>query len=56
VWDAHVVTTLALSPLIFDWASNALRATVLTPFVLKRRDRVARIWSASSCSRCGSLR
>lgn len=45
VWDAYAVTTLALSPLLFDWASNAVRATLLAPYAIGRRERVVSIWA-----------
>ncbi|WP_406692355.1 DMT family transporter [Saccharopolyspora sp. ID03-671] len=45
VWDAHAVTGLALSPLLFDWANNFTRSALLSPYAIRRRDVLARIWS-----------
>ncbi|SFS93719.1 EamA family transporter [Saccharopolyspora flava] len=45
VWDAHAVTGLALSPLLFDWANNLSRSVLLGPYALRRREALARIWS-----------
>ncbi|RRO19322.1 EamA family transporter [Saccharopolyspora rhizosphaerae] len=45
VWDAHAVTGLALSPLLFDWANNLTRSALLTPYAVVRRDALVRIWS-----------
>ena len=44
VWDAYAVTVLALSPLVFDWSNNAMRALLLTPYAARQRDRIADIW------------
>lgn len=44
VWDSHVVTALALSPLLFDWASNTTRSALLAPLALGRRADVTAIW------------
>lgn len=45
VWDARAVTVLALSPLLFEWASNAARSALLGPYALRRSGRIAEIWS-----------
>lgn len=50
VWDARAVTALALSPLLFDWASNLTRSLLLTPYAAGRRDRIAAVWSAHRLS------
>lgn len=42
VWDAHAVTALALSPLLFDWSSNLIRALLLTPYAGLRWEAVRR--------------
>lgn len=46
VWDSRAVTALALSPLLFDWASNLTRSLLLAPYAAGRRDRIAAVWSA----------
>ena len=44
VLDAAAVTTLAIAPLLFDWCSNAMRWALVSPYVLRRRQRVWRVW------------
>ncbi|GAA2776483.1 EamA family transporter [Saccharopolyspora taberi] len=44
VWDAYAVTALALSPLVFDWANNAMRTFLLAPYAVRQRGRIAGIW------------
>lgn len=45
VWDAHAVTGLALSPLLFDWTSNFARSVFLAPYALSRRGQIASVWT-----------
>ncbi|CAM00765.1 EamA-like transporter family protein [Saccharopolyspora erythraea NRRL 2338] len=45
VWDAYAVTALALPPLLFDWANNAMRALMLSPYAVRQRSAVAEIWT-----------
>ncbi|GLZ76371.1 hypothetical protein Afil01_11780 [Actinorhabdospora filicis] len=45
VWDAWAVGPLAISPFIFDWASNLTRSAVLAPYALRRTDEVRRVWT-----------
>jgi drug/metabolite transporter (DMT)-like permease len=44
VWDAYAVQTLAIPPLLLEWASNLARATMLTPVAAARRAPVAALW------------
>ena len=44
LWDAHAVTALALSPLLFDWSCNLARSVLLTPYALMRRTALADAW------------
>jgi drug/metabolite transporter (DMT)-like permease len=44
VWDAHAVTALALSPLLFDSTSNVARSALLFPYAACRWSQVIRIW------------
>ncbi len=44
LWDRHAVAELAIPPLILDWAANAGRAAILTPFAV-RSGRVREIWA-----------
>ncbi|MFC7342197.1 EamA family transporter [Saccharopolyspora griseoalba] len=44
LWDAHAVTGLALSPLLFDWSSNLARSALLAPYAIARRPALAAVW------------
>lgn len=44
LWDAHAVTTLAVPPLVLLAGTPAVVATLLTPYALRRRTEVRRIW------------
>ncbi|GAA2357825.1 EamA family transporter [Saccharopolyspora halophila] len=44
LWDAHAVTGLALSPLLFDWANNLTRSALLSPYAATRRAALAETW------------
>ncbi|MEX0874726.1 MAG: DMT family transporter [Actinomycetota bacterium] len=46
LWDRHAVAELAIPALILDWAANAVRGALLTPFVLARRAALREIWAA----------
>lgn len=46
VWDKHAVSGLAIHPLLLEWASNAIRSALLTPYALRRWDHVRALWSA----------
>ncbi len=42
--DATAVKTFMIAPVFFDWTTNAMRLTLLTPYALRRRTRVAAVW------------
>src|SRR5699024_2660025 len=44
VWDAWAVGPLAISPLIYDWGSTLTRGVALTPYAMRRREEVRRVW------------
>lgn len=44
-WDAHAVTALGLSPLLFDWGNNTARSAMLLPYAVTRRRRIMEVWS-----------
>ena len=44
LWDRHAVAVLLVPPLILDWAANAGRTAILTPFAMHDRERVRTIW------------
>ncbi|GAA0531861.1 hypothetical protein GCM10011581_16260 [Saccharopolyspora subtropica] len=46
VWDAHAVTGLALSPLLYDWANNLARSALLAPYAVTRREQLTVAWAA----------
>lgn len=43
-WDAYTVTTLAVSPIILDYASAISRAIFLSPYAVTRRSLVWQHW------------
>jgi drug/metabolite transporter (DMT)-like permease len=45
LWDTHAVDALAVAPLVQLWASDTVRALVLTPYVWRRRDIAAATWA-----------
>ncbi|UCE30435.1 MAG: hypothetical protein JSW68_10200 [Burkholderiales bacterium] len=48
LWDANVVTTMALAPLLLDYGNNVSRALLLTPIALGRRDQTRDAWRQGS--------
>jgi drug/metabolite transporter (DMT)-like permease len=44
LWDAHAVTTLAVSRLVLNWGTSVGQALLLAPFVLADRPKTARLW------------
>lgn len=44
IFDAWAVGPLAISPFIFDWTSNVVRVSALSPYTLRRRDEIRRVW------------
>ncbi len=44
VWDAHTVSTLAVSPLLLDYASTAGRTVLLAPVAFRHRPEVIGYW------------
>ena len=44
LWDKQAVSVLHVPPLLLDYGSNLTRAIVLTPFALRHRDEVGRLW------------
>ncbi|ADD45534.1 DMT family transporter [Stackebrandtia nassauensis] len=45
VWDAWAVGPLAISPILYDWGNNIVRGTILTPYALRRRAEIRRVWT-----------
>lgn len=44
LWDAHAVTTLALSPVLLHAGTNAVEALLLSPVAVRRRSTVRAVW------------
>lgn len=44
LWDKEAVGILALSPIVYYWATNLANALILTPWVVGRRAELAQIW------------
>jgi drug/metabolite transporter (DMT)-like permease len=44
LWDAHAVTTLGQSPLLYYWGSEVARAVFLAPLALRDRGAVRSTW------------
>lgn len=44
VWDAYTVKVLLVSPLLLDYSSSLLRASVLAPVALRRKEQVKQQW------------
>jgi drug/metabolite transporter (DMT)-like permease len=45
LWDTHAVDGLAIPPLLQLWASDTVRAALLTPYVWRRREVAAATWA-----------
>lgn len=44
LWDKHAVATLLIPPLVLDWGSSVSRVVILSPVVMRHRDRVRTLW------------
>ena len=44
LWDKYAVAILLIPPLFYDWASNVLRATLLSPVAVRQWDEVKMHW------------
>jgi uncharacterized membrane protein len=44
VWDKQAVATFAVAPIVLDWGANFGRLLLLTPFALRRWDKVCNEW------------
>jgi drug/metabolite transporter (DMT)-like permease len=44
LWDKQAVGVLALSPIVYYWATNLANALTLTPWVLRDRAAIAETW------------
>lgn len=42
--DKYAMSSLLIAPLIYDWLSNLGRATLLTPYALRRRGEAVTLW------------
>jgi drug/metabolite transporter (DMT)-like permease len=53
LWDKHAVSALLVPPLLQDWASNLVRALLLTPLAARRRGEVRALWHAHKAAVLG---
>lgn len=53
VWDATAVARVGIAPLLYTWLSETMRAVVLAPLAVRRREEVARAWRTSRWSLIG---
>ena len=53
LWDKHAVDALALSPLVYNWGTNAANAVLLTFLVRNRRGSVRLAWRTSKARAAG---
>ena len=53
LWDKHAVSALLVPPLLQDWASNLVRALLLTPLAARRRGEVRVLWRAHKAAVLG---
>lgn len=44
IWDKQAVSVMLIPPLLFDWVSNLMRASLLAPYALRNRVTVAHHW------------
>jgi drug/metabolite transporter (DMT)-like permease len=44
LWDKHAVSALLIPPVLQDWASNMVRALLLTPLAARQRGEVRALW------------
>jgi drug/metabolite transporter (DMT)-like permease len=44
IWDKYAVSTLLISPILFDWSSNLTRSLILSPLALRQWDTVREEW------------
>jgi len=44
IWDSYAVSTVMLSPIVFQWGLTIGRFFILTPFALKQRDNIKQAW------------
>jgi drug/metabolite transporter (DMT)-like permease len=47
IWDKQAVGPSALAPIVYYWGSNAVNALVLTPWVVRRPERLRTAWTTS---------
>jgi drug/metabolite transporter (DMT)-like permease len=53
LWDKHAVSALLVPPLLQDWASNLVRALLITPLAARRRGEVRALWRAHKAAVLG---
>ncbi len=53
LWDKHAVSALLVPPLLQDWASNLVRALLITPLAARRSGEVRALWRAHKAAVLG---
>jgi drug/metabolite transporter (DMT)-like permease len=46
LWDKQAVSVLLIPPLLQDWSANLVRAALLSPLAMRRREEVGAVWRA----------
>ena len=46
LWDKQAVSVLLIPPLLQDWSANLVRAALLGPLAMRRREEVGAVWRA----------
>ncbi|MGH7717282.1 MAG: EamA family transporter [Gemmatimonadaceae bacterium] len=46
VWDKHLVGTLAMPPLVLEWALSVAMSLLLAPVALRRREELRALWKS----------
>jgi drug/metabolite transporter (DMT)-like permease len=44
IWDKYAVSTLLISPILFDWSSNFVRSLVMSPIAARNWSMVRNLW------------
>jgi drug/metabolite transporter (DMT)-like permease len=53
LWDKHAVGPAALSPIAYNWGTNVANVALLTPWVLRRPQRLRLAWRTSRARALG---
>lgn len=45
IWDSHAVNAVGMSPIVYEWGTTLMRATILTPIAIRNWDRIKAGWA-----------